>query len=238
MPEGELMSTLTRRALGAVTALAVTALSGCALPDGVDGDLTGGWAPMADPEPMVPDAGVCHNNWYRPYAELGMLYLPVECTQQHKFETVHVDDLPEEAPAWSGSRENVLAEPSELHRECMTALTEERGGEVLIEELVPTDCEEPHQAQVAGVVRWEGTQYPAGERDRGRLHRDCRAQVAEYAGVPADGDLRFRTGTVVFPMDPVDWENGDRGLHCYLWLNGEDIVGALADVGPSGLPVR
>jgi hypothetical protein len=78
-----------RAALAATVALAVTIIAGCAeLPDGVDGDLAGGWATFGEPVQFVPEVGTCHSR----ETTVGTLadYLPVECIQIHTLETVHI----------------------------------------------------------------------------------------------------------------------------------------------------
>jgi hypothetical protein len=69
------------------------------------------------------------------------------------------------------------------------------------------------------------------------VHRACRELVAEYAGVPVDGDLPFRTGTYVDPIFDEDWDNGDRGFRCHLWLEDAELTESLKDAGPDALPV-
>jgi hypothetical protein len=70
--------------------LAGLALTGCTLPDGVDGDLTGGWATMSQPVSFVPDAGVCHETDYHQPSSTLAEYQPVDCGAPHLAETVYV----------------------------------------------------------------------------------------------------------------------------------------------------
>ncbi|GIH18142.1 septum formation family protein [Rugosimonospora africana] len=67
----------------------VAALSGCAKPSGVDGDLTNGWPAMPRAKVQVPVAGACYV-W--PYAKVWRGdFDPVDCaTRKHQTETAYV----------------------------------------------------------------------------------------------------------------------------------------------------
>jgi hypothetical protein len=77
---------LTGLALAAAAALLV---SGCAPPDGVDGELTDDWPVIGAPAPFVPVAGACHAGDFQPVTRLSS-YEPVDCATEHRVETVHV----------------------------------------------------------------------------------------------------------------------------------------------------
>lgn len=79
-----------RRWIGTITLGGVLALTvaGCGNPAGVDGELTDDWATVPEPVAFVPAAGACH-----PHLVLvGSLaaYQPVDCTQPHATETLHL----------------------------------------------------------------------------------------------------------------------------------------------------
>jgi hypothetical protein len=83
------------RTRGAAVLVMVAGLAGCAgAPEGVDGDLVGGWAPMPEPELMVPEIGVCHTGDFRETVMLGLYYDPVDCL---KFRTSPCCGAPVEA---------------------------------------------------------------------------------------------------------------------------------------------
>ncbi|QSB15050.1 septum formation family protein [Natronosporangium hydrolyticum] len=71
-------------------------LTGCSLPDGIDGDLTSSWSELAEPVGFVPDAAVCHD---AEYDERGSLadYQPVDCADPHLTETVYVGEFTDSA---------------------------------------------------------------------------------------------------------------------------------------------
>jgi hypothetical protein len=80
-----------RRLMTAVACAATAALllTGCANPGGVDGDLVDDWAALADAEPFLPDAEVCHPQELVATVPLAE-YTPVDCTEPHRTETVFV----------------------------------------------------------------------------------------------------------------------------------------------------
>lgn len=138
----------------------------------------------------------------------------------------------------TGSLAGALAEEdSELRLTCFEVTVTE---DDLIDQMDPVGCDDPHQAEFVGVWRAPAGGYLDGANDASaeRVHSGCRRRVAEYVDVPIDGDLVFRTGTIADWMDEEDWDNGDRGFRCYLWLNGDEITESLRGAGPEGLPVR
>ncbi|MEH1014475.1 septum formation family protein [Micromonospora sp. CPCC 206060] len=76
----------SRTLLGGLVLVAV--LAGCAPPAGTDGDLTDDWGAFAQPEPFVPQVGVCHK--LREKNGYLTSYIPMECARPHQTETFHV----------------------------------------------------------------------------------------------------------------------------------------------------
>ncbi|QSB15051.1 septum formation family protein [Natronosporangium hydrolyticum] len=104
----------------------------------------------------------------------------------------------------------------------------------------PVSCDEPHDAEFVGVYRADGGDYPDPSDDSAedQVYEGCREQVAGYVDVPVDDDLVFRTGTVADWMSESDWQGGDRGFRCYLWLPEEELTESLAGAGEDALPVQ
>lgn len=92
---------MTALALAGAVGLGVT---GCGAPGGSDGDLTDDWARIGEPKPFSPTAGTCHA---ADFAETVLLsaYLPVDCPNSHRLETVHVG-------SFTGATANVAAPPA------------------------------------------------------------------------------------------------------------------------------
>ncbi|MCP2325832.1 hypothetical protein HDA40_004339 [Hamadaea flava] len=107
----------------ALAGAAVLGLTGCGLPDGVDGNLTDQWAALPAPDGFTPSADTCHSA----YAATGYRssYQPVDCAQSHMTETVYVGtDDALTSPPKSGT-----AEYLKLARTCETKVNEFVGGD-------------------------------------------------------------------------------------------------------------
>lgn len=281
-----------------VAGLTALMLAGCALPDGVDGDLVGGWAAMPEPVLFVPETGVCHDSFFSATITLSV-YKPVSCDERHILETVYVGEFEGEAAdrrtrpspgspemraayqecdeqaveylggdfrdarlwlgvvrpsryAWDGgarwfrcdvgvwrelenqsahvrqaaSLQGVLSERSDLHLGCFhpESAVDEDGNELeWIETMNPVDCDEPHTAEFVGVWTAPDTATrPDFDQDDDslRAHRACLDLAADYIGVSndVDSEFRFQMGTIVYTMSHSDWDAGDRGVRCFLWL--------------------
>lgn len=109
-----------------------------------------------------------------------------------------------------------------------------------VKRMTPVPCNEPHEAEFVGVYRSGADDYPeiSDEDAEGLVHDGCREQVAKYVDVPVDGDLVFRTGTIVDWMSEDDWRAGDRGFRCYLWLPDRELTESLAGDGTDALPIQ
>lgn len=123
------MTCLIRRAAVAGAAVALLGSAGCAMPAGVDGDLTGDWAVLPEPAQMVPEAGVCHNFEHRSTVRLGSTYLPRDCTEPHRIETVYVGTFTGEAAERAGPPQPGTGAWRETYRECDEAATEYLGAD-------------------------------------------------------------------------------------------------------------
>ena len=56
--------------------------------------------------------------------------------------------------------------------------------------------------------------------------------------MPDDEDLQYRTGVVSLPGGEDVWALGDRGVRCYLWLDGAELTTSLKGKGAKGLPIQ
>ncbi|GAB3149261.1 hypothetical protein GCM10027290_35220 [Micromonospora sonneratiae] len=140
---------------------------------------------------------------------------------------------PREPESRSGSLKGALADPSPLNLGCFKSkVTAGR-----LDSLTPVDCTREHDTEFAGVWQAPEMAYPAADKDWTRFYDECRKVVAGYVGVPADADLRYRTGVVVRPGARTEWGYGNRGVRCYLWLSSRTLTKSLKDAGPAGLPI-
>lgn len=135
----------------------------------------------------------------------------------------------------TGSLAGGLAdEGSPLRLRCFSVAAEEDA----VAEMAPVGCEEPHDAEFVGVWRAPGEAYPDQGDAEAEVYQGCREQVAAYVDVPVDGDLIYRTGTIADWISEQEWQAGDRGFRCYLWLPGRDLTESLAGAGGEALPVQ
>lgn len=99
--------------------------------------------------------------------------------------------------------------------------------------LLPVDCDDPHQAEFVGL--WEPPghlSYPDSDDDR--VFEGCYEVVADFLGVRLS-DLYGLVGTVVTWPSEEDWDNGDRVFRCHVYSSEEDLTESLAGVGAAGL---
>ena len=133
-----------------------------------------------------------------------------------------------------GSLAGALGEDSPMRLGCSVAEVDD--GTVVAQD--PVACDEPHDAEFVGVWRASDGPYPDLQDGVEQVRGGCRSVIAEFTGVPDDDQVRFRVGTIVDWMSEADWEAGDRGFRCRLWMAGEELTESLRDAGPDTLPVQ
>ncbi|HET6529816.1 MAG TPA: septum formation family protein [Actinoplanes sp.] len=101
-----------------------------------------------------------------------------------------------------------------------------------------TSCAREHNAEFVGVWTAKDLPYPAKDGDWATFHDGCRTLIASYVGVPDDADLQYRTGVVSLPGGEDVWALGDRGVRCYLWLDGAKLTASLKGKGAKALPIQ
>lgn len=135
----------------------------------------------------------------------------------------------------TGSLRNILTKPSPVALTCYAVKLDGAGS---IDTMPPADCRKVHNAEFAGIWNAPETGYPKKDADWDRFHNECRKVIAKYVGVPADANIRFRTGVVSLPGAEDQWALGNRGVRCYLWLNDQKLTRSLRGAGPKALPVQ
>jgi Septum formation len=125
---------------------------------------------------------------------------------------------------------------SELRLSCYAIQLDSAGA---ISTMPSASCGATHNAEFVGVWQAGSTfAYPKTDRQWAIFHDGCRKLIATYTGVPDDADLQFRTGVVSLPGGEDVWALGDRGVRCYLWLDGAALTGSLKGKGTEALPVQ
>ena len=136
----------------------------------------------------------------------------------------------------AGSLRGALADgTSDLMLTCYAIQLDGSGA---IQAMPGVACTAKHNAEYVGVWYAGDLDYPTKNGDWTRFHDGCRKLVAGYVGVPDDADLQYRTGVVSLPGGADVWALGDRGVRCYLWLDGASLTGSLKGKGAKSLPVQ
>lgn len=148
-------------------------------------------------------------------------------------ETVSLDD--DTVKRRSGTLKDI-AKSTELSLLCFRA--ELASGGRSINAMNPVHCNSPHGAEFAGVWTAPESSYADFEKNTQRAHDGCRAVVAKWAKVPNDGNIKFRTGTIIYFPDEEEWADGDRGVQCFLWISAQDLRRSMKGAGPGALRIR
>jgi hypothetical protein len=107
-----------------------------------------------------------------------------------------------------------------------------------IDTMPSAKCTARHNAEFVGVWDAGALDYPTGDSQWAKFHAGCRKLISRYAGVPNDNDLQYRTGVVSLPGGEDVWALGDRGVRCYLWLDGAELTTSLKGKGTRGMPIQ
>jgi hypothetical protein len=136
----------------------------------------------------------------------------------------------------AGSLRGTLASAASTMRLGCFAIQLDRSG--AIDTMPPAKCTAQHNAEFAGVWDAGDLDYPSGDNQWATFHGGCRELISKYVGVPVDKDLQYRTGVVSLPGGEDVWALGDRGVRCYLWLDGTELTASLKGKGTTALPVQ
>jgi hypothetical protein len=106
-----------------------------------------------------------------------------------------------------------------------------------IDSMTPTSCSGKHHAEYAG--QW-APRNPTLEllSDDAQDAKGCNGVIAAFAGVPNDGNLRYRTGWIGFSPTADDWNAGIRDVRCFLWLDDLTVTGSYRKAGPKKLKIN
>ena len=110
-----------------------------------------------------------------------------------------------------------------------------RGDQVRAMTAVP--CASRHYAEFAGL--WTAPDIDFADlAGNDVLASGCRSVIADYTGVPDDGDLRFRIGWLGFAPSRAEWDLGVRSVQCFLWLESKTMTGSYRGAGTGRLPIN
>ncbi|SCL25233.1 Septum formation [Micromonospora rhizosphaerae] len=102
--------------------------------------------------------------------------------------------------------------------------------------MAPVLCTEPHRAEFVGVYVERDLSWVQFTKASQQVHRRCMALIAAFANVPNNSDLPYRAGSIFYPPSRREWEEGDRGVRCFLWSDDRRLTRSMRGVGPQGLP--
>jgi hypothetical protein len=134
----------------------------------------------------------------------------------------------------TASVRDALKAPSPLSLGCYSAgLAPDRS----LQEMPAVDCAKAHNSEFVGVWHAPETGFPTKDLDWIRLYAECRKLMATYVGAPNDVNLQFRADVVVLVAKPDEWQGGDRGVRCYLWLYRGTVSRSVKGAGLAALPI-
>jgi Septum formation len=102
---------------------------------------------------------------------------------------------------------------------------------------VEKPCSEAHNSEYTGFVKVDYA-YPDLKNHTDEFFGKCRSNIARYAGVPDDSNVKYRTGVLIDWPSPADWQAGDTNIRCYMWLGSEKKTRSIKGVGSGGLPIH
>jgi hypothetical protein len=135
----------------------------------------------------------------------------------------------------TGSMKGALAGARPLALGCFKVTTKGQD----IDTVVASDCAAPHNSEFAGVWDAPPGAFPADPNQRQTAQlAGCRGVIASFAGVPNDDKLRYRVGQITFGFTKADWDLGNRGARCYIWMDNKNFTSSLKGAGVRSLPIN
>jgi hypothetical protein len=100
-------------------------------------------------------------------------------------------------------------------------------------------CGKPHHAEFVGIWAAPASMtYDLAMKEDKRSSKGCYAAIARYAKVPNDGMLKYRAGWISYISAETEWDHGERGIQCFLWISNKTLTGSAKGRGSSGLPIN
>ncbi|MEV0718935.1 septum formation family protein [Asanoa sp. NPDC050611] len=133
-----------------------------------------------------------------------------------------------------GSLKGALAKASPLHYGCFTPKISDE----VVKEMAAVDCKKAHRSEFVGIYDAPNKPYKTFIDDGEAIHKACLETVADYAELPKDNNLAFRTGTIYYYPTAAEWDMGNRGVKCFSWDSGRTYTRSIKGGGTALLPVN
>lgn len=133
----------------------------------------------------------------------------------------------------TSSLKGALTGPSGLAYGCFTPKVVKAD----INEMQAVSCTAKHNSEFAGIWTAPDVPYEAFLKDDARTEKGCMGVIAAFAKVPNNSDLKYRTGWIFYYPPEADWAAGNRGVQCFLWIDGRSLTRSLKAAGTRALPV-
>jgi hypothetical protein len=135
----------------------------------------------------------------------------------------------------TGSMKGALVGPQSLALGCFKVTLKGQD----LDAMTATDCATVHNSEFAGLWEAPPAGYPADANQREKMQLDgCRGVIASFTGIPNDDKLRYRVGQITYGFGKADWELGNRGARCYIWMESKNFTSSLKGVGVGALPIN
>jgi hypothetical protein len=100
----------------------------------------------------------------------------------------------------------------------------------VVSEMKPLDCNQQHNAEFVGVyVPSDGAYVKPDQARWDSYHSACRNLMSKYVGISSS--TAKNAGSVASPYSEEEWERGNRGVRCHIWLETKKISKSLKGAG-------
>ncbi|MEU4570635.1 septum formation family protein [Micromonospora sp. NPDC023956] len=134
----------------------------------------------------------------------------------------------------TGSLKGALDGAAPLAHRCFNVKL--AGGKV--DDMAETSCTTAHHAEFVGVHQDTASDHADLVSGSSQAHKRCLSMVAAYAKVPDDSNLKYRAGTIYYHPSKDEWEAGNKGVQCFLWLSDRSLKRSVKGGGTKVLPIR
>ncbi|MFK3985395.1 septum formation family protein [Micromonospora sp. NPDC050397] len=136
--------------------------------------------------------------------------------------------------ARTGSLKGAMGGSAALAYGCFSPKLDRAGD---IDVMQPVSCTAKHNTEFAGIWTVPDVSYQSFLKDEARIERGCLSTIAVFAKVPNNADMKYRTGWIYYYPGEADWNAGNRGVQCFLWLDERQVTRSLKGAGAGALPV-